>query len=558
MTRFLLAALAASFLVATSASADVPYWQARSGLPNFARAIAVDPTDPNVVYVAVSNGATYFGEVGQLAGDGILRSTDGGYNWVARNNGLGSLVVVAITIDFTSPNVLYAGLEGKGVYKSTDSGGSWSPMNTGLGTNLHVYSLAMDPSDPGILYVGLEGAGLSRSVHGGAWTAATGLGGLTVNAIAIDPVTPTTVYAGTNAGVKRSTDGGASFVATGALTTADPAFVVGDVQALAIDASNPSTILAGTGQGGGVFRSTDGGTSWAHSSVGLRSEFGNWQFMSALAQDPTSPAVFYASSTRGTYRSHDGGQSWASFNAGLAREYCLAFGVHAGGAVYTGSVFLEFHRLAVRPSGVNHFRCFRAKAKGFSKQTVTLTDRFGTATTVAARVVRYCAPTDPMGEGIVDATAHLVCYKIKNGGFAPQQVYFLSQRIDGYRAYYAQKADTLCLPATVGVPAAAPRDAYRCVAGAHWRSDDIDFTIADSLGSQLIRKHTLGLVCGPTDLDGAGENRIEDDVDLRCDRIKGKGGLNATTVTTTDRFGTLTLRLNPSDSHCFPALESRG
>lgn len=332
---------------------------------------------------------------------------------------------------------------------------------------------------------------------------------------------------------------------------------VTEVHAIVIDATDSATLLAGTHQGGGIFRSTDAGATWTHASTGLRSEFGSWRFVNVLAQDPLSPAVFYASSTRGTYRSHDGGLSWALFNAGLSREELHAFGVHPSGAVYTGSVYGECHRLQVRPSGVNHFRCFTAHADGFTPQPLTVTDRFGASSTIVIRPVRYCAPTNPMDEGIVDATAHLVCYKVTKGRFDEHLVSFLSQRIDGYRGYLVRYPETICLPATAGAPAAAPRDAYRCLGGPHWRSYPIDFTIADAFGSQLIRENKLDRLCVPADLDGGGEHRLESTVDLRCDRMKGKGDFTPTTVTTTDRLGTLTLNLTKPDSHCFPALESR-
>jgi len=94
--------------------------------------------------------------------------------------------------------------------------------------------------------------------------------------------------------------------------------------------------------------------------------------------------------------------------------------------------------------------------------------------------------------------------------------------------------------------------------GPNSRFTGTDFTIADAYGTQLICRHKLDRLCAPTDLDGAGENRIEPDVDLRCDRLVGKAAFARTTVTTTDRFGTVTLKLVKPEAHCFPALESRG
>src|SRR5882724_10756771 len=82
-------------------------------------------------------------------------------------------------------------------------------------------------------------------------------GGVMVTALAIDPLTPTTLYAGTAGGVFKSMDGGASWSAIGLI----------NVSALAIDPLTPTTVYAGIGTFdmgalGGVFKSTDGGASW--------------------------------------------------------------------------------------------------------------------------------------------------------------------------------------------------------------------------------------------------------------------------------------------------------
>ena len=89
-----------------------------------------------------------------------------------------------------------------GVFQSTNSGGSWSAVNTGLSGNaLDVSALAIDPTTPSTLYAGTGGGGVFQSTNsGGSWSAVnTGLSGnaLDVNALAIDPTTPSTLYAGT-------------------------------------------------------------------------------------------------------------------------------------------------------------------------------------------------------------------------------------------------------------------------------------------------------------------------------------------------------------------------
>jgi photosystem II stability/assembly factor-like uncharacterized protein len=87
------------------------------------------------------------------------------------------------------------------VFKSTDGGGNWSATNIGL-SNTYVRALVIDPVTPTSLYAGTDGGGVFKSTNGGAnWSAInTGLTNTDVSALAIDPATPTILYAGTEGG----------------------------------------------------------------------------------------------------------------------------------------------------------------------------------------------------------------------------------------------------------------------------------------------------------------------------------------------------------------------
>jgi len=136
----------------------------------------------------------------------------------------------------------------------TPSPGVWTPIGPKGG---HILALAIDPQTPTTLYAGIveltgffksifkSTCGVYKSTDGGASWQATGLTNLLVQALAIDPQTPTTLYAGTYGGVFKSTDGGARWQATGLTDHLVPA--------LAIDPQTPTTLYAGT-YGGGVFR----------------------------------------------------------------------------------------------------------------------------------------------------------------------------------------------------------------------------------------------------------------------------------------------------------------
>jgi len=467
--------------------------------------------------------------------------------------------VTSLAIDPSAPSTVYAGTEGGGLFKTTDGAQSWTPKNNGLGTNI-VYSVTVDPQTPSNLYVGLELGGVYRSIDGGdTWLPTVGMGNLTVWQIAIDPATPSTLYAATNLGVRKSVNAGATWGATGSMTVQEqgkPPSTVSDVRAVLVDASDPSTVFAGVQEGGGVFKSNNGGTTWAHSSTGLLSSFGNWRFVNVLAQDPTNPSTLYLSSQQSTYRSIDGGATWVVFNAGLSRGEAYGLVTDSTGGAFIATVYGDVHTLATRPSFADHVRCFKASGRGFTPHAVTVADEFGTAQTTAIKPYRFCTPTSVSGDPIADPTTHLLCYRIR-GPFPKTLVPFLSQRLDGFRAYQVNKLDTLCVPAeVVGVPSQHTHDAYRCLRGPRWSSDTLDLVLSDGFGSQSVRETHLDRLCVPTGIDGGG--RIDPVVDLRCDKLLGKSASPVPgELTLQDRFGTITLELKRPDSHCVPALESR-
>jgi photosystem II stability/assembly factor-like uncharacterized protein len=127
------------------------------------------------------------------------------------------------------------------------------------------------------------------------WTSIGPYGeGVIAFVLALDPTTPTTLYAGTyGGGVFKSTDGGTSWSAVNTGLTSPT------VQALALDPTTPTTLYAGTW--GGVFKSTDGGGSWSSASTGLTC--GGFPCgVSALALDPQTPTTVYAGTSGGVFR----------------------------------------------------------------------------------------------------------------------------------------------------------------------------------------------------------------------------------------------------------------
>lgn len=180
--------------------------------------------------------------------------------------------------------------------------------------------IAVDPANENVIYLGSASGGVWKTVNGGtSWTPifdATGT--LTVGSVAIDPANPTTVWVGTGEhgnsctsyqgmGVFRTTDAGATFQARNGGGTLQLSYV----QSIALHPSDGQTVLASgegfcngaTKEAGGVFRSTNGGTTWTKVLTGSGSD---------VVIDPGNPSVVYAAMGGAVYKSTNGGSTWGS------------------------------------------------------------------------------------------------------------------------------------------------------------------------------------------------------------------------------------------------------
>jgi ligand-binding sensor domain-containing protein len=239
-------------------------------------------------------------------GEGIWKSADNGETWTAAAAQPADKHVRGLVIHPSTRSTLYAGTYGGGMYTSEDSGDAWSACaNTGL-TNPNAVSLAIDPS--GILYAGTEG-GIFTSADCSTWSAVNT--GLTVDAatppvaIAIDPTTPATLYAGLDgAGVWKSADSGGSWSAATTQPTNNR------IKALVIEPGDSTMLFAAT-YGGGVFTSADSGDNWAACA---NTNLANQNVISLVSD---ASGKLYAGTEAGVFVSADGCATWTAMNSGL-------------------------------------------------------------------------------------------------------------------------------------------------------------------------------------------------------------------------------------------------
>ena len=174
----------------------------------------------------------------------------------------------------------------------------------------YIYAVAEDPLSPKTVYAGSDGDGVFKSVDDGeSWTAVnTGLDDTAIRALAVNPVDTQKLYCGTyNAGVYKSEDGGDSW------TAVNTGITTNTILALVINPQHQATIYAAT-NGGGIFKTTDGGDSWSATNNGITDTY-----VYALAVDPQAGDIVYAGTlSDGVFKSTNGGASWGSVSTGIS------------------------------------------------------------------------------------------------------------------------------------------------------------------------------------------------------------------------------------------------
>lgn len=267
------------------------------------RAIAFAPSNPNIAYAST-------GDWG--ANGGIFRSTDGGLTWnLVAGNATVTSVVTRFAIDPGNPNRVLIATYGQGILLTTNGGASWVSSSAGLGEN-YLYNLAISPANTNIVYATSD-LWIWKSNNGGAnWAIAdTSYPDFYNTALALHPTDSNIAYVGSNqvlfefnysnSGIYKTTNG-SSF--TPRLNGLADTYVLDMV----VDPNNASIIYAAT-WGSGIFRSLDGGITWAQANAGL------WlPFVYALeaTQGPLGTVLYAGTfySNQAMFVSHNQGIGW--------------------------------------------------------------------------------------------------------------------------------------------------------------------------------------------------------------------------------------------------------
>ncbi|HEY1911964.1 MAG TPA: hypothetical protein VGG73_13645 [Vicinamibacterales bacterium] len=278
----------------------------------------------------------YFGSVG----GGVWKSTNSGRTWLPIFDSQPIASIGAIAVAGSNADVVYVGTGesdmrsqisyGNGVYKSRDAGRTWTHI--GLDDTRQIARVLVDPKNPDVAFVAALGhayggnpdRGVFRTRDGGATWQKVLFRNNDVGAVdlAFDPANSQTIYAalwntrrppwsiyppsyGPGSGLFKSTDGGTTWQP---LTQGLPNDGLGRIGIAVAPSAGQRVYAIVDAKEGGLFRSDDGGTSWSKVSGDSRIWGRGWYFGKVVV-DPKNPDLVYVSNT-GVYRSRDGGRTF--------------------------------------------------------------------------------------------------------------------------------------------------------------------------------------------------------------------------------------------------------
>ncbi len=243
-----------------------------------------------------------------------------------------------IAVVESDPRIIYLGAAGGGLFKTVNGGITWQALFEDQ-PNPSIGDIAIAPSNPSIVYVGTGeannrqssswGNGVYKTMDAGATWTHLGLAETHhIGRIVVHPTDPNIVYVAANGdlwgpnkerGVFRSTDGGATWAQTLAID-ADTG-----VTDIAIDSQSPNILYAaayqhrrtvfgyaGGGPGSGLYRSTDSGAHWTRMTKGLPTgDIGRCGLDIYRKNTNVVYAVIEHRTLGGVYRSDDKGANWS-------------------------------------------------------------------------------------------------------------------------------------------------------------------------------------------------------------------------------------------------------
>jgi hypothetical protein len=332
----------------TSAGVGVNAWTyVNTGQPTVAvSSIAIHPLNPNLMYIGTGEVGSAYGR-GQVGtpgarstyGMGVLKSVNGGATWTLTSLTFTFPQVTAVQkvlVNPSSTTTVFA-ITSEGTYKSVDAGSTWTLVhNVLMGMDI-----VINPADTAVLYAcygqrnSTSGKGIYKTTNGGAsWTRLTALD--TTNfgrtSLALSPSNPQTIYAGVAhggtsslRGLYRSTNGGTTWTLQTSTNYMSTQGWYDNV--IAVHPTNPAIVLAA---GLDIYKSTSNGAALTQKSLWYAGYDGTVPAGGpegppsyahadhhAITYDPVNPSLVYFGSDGGVFASTDGGETFEGRNGGF-------------------------------------------------------------------------------------------------------------------------------------------------------------------------------------------------------------------------------------------------
>jgi len=266
-----------------------------------------------------------------------------------------------ITFHPTNANTFWVGAPAGGLWQTTNGGTSWT-TNTDNLTVIGCSDLAIDPTNTNIMYLATgdgdagdtRSTGVLKSTDGGATWAATGLSNAVSNyflirRLIINPTNPQVLIAATNAGIYRTANAGTNWAQVSTVNAYDVEFKPGD----------PNTVYATSNTA--FYRSTNGGTSFTAISNGIPTTGANRLAIAVTAADPNYVYVLRSNTSSafgGLYRSVTSGTAFTvmSTTPDVLANSCAGTTGSGQGWYDLAVAASPLNKDEVVVGGVNHWR----------------------------------------------------------------------------------------------------------------------------------------------------------------------------------------------------------
>lgn len=295
--------------------------------------IVVHPTNTNTIYIGTGDR-----DAGDAPGYGVYRSLDGGLSWSPHNTGMGDKTVYEIIMHPTDSNIMIASTSNNSIYRTINGGSNWTQVFSGHSCK----DIEMHPSNPDIMYATGTKTYRSID-NGVNWveiiSATSGLNPLNHNriALAVSAQSPNKVYALASGGsgfigLYSSTDSGinwtlqsstpniSGYEADGSGTSSQSWYD----HTLTADPSDANIIYFGSIN---VWKSIDGGVNWTLNAHWVGSGAPAVHADQHMLRFSPINGDLYLGNDGGLYKTSNGGTSWANLSGGLAIAQVYKIGI---------------------------------------------------------------------------------------------------------------------------------------------------------------------------------------------------------------------------------------